>query len=305
MLRMGVGGGLLILVAIIGVFEPRFLSAGNLSNVALQASINIVIAVGMTLVIITAGIDLSVGSIVALTAVVVADIMSKGVPPLAAAGTGLLVGCACGLINGALIVRARMAPFIVTLATLSLFRGLALVYSNGQPVYGVDQQFRSIFAGSLIGIRTPIVIAVATVAAAHFVLRRTRYGLHILAIGGDIDSAHAVGIRTGAHLVAVYVVAGFLSALGAVILVARLGAGEPIAGQGFELTAIAAAAIGGASLAGGRGSIVFGALGALIIATMQAGLTILNVQAFYQFIAVGVVILLAVGIDRGDDHEHL
>lgn len=297
--RGGIAIGLLLLIAVLSILSPIFLTIENLSNVALQSAINTLLAIGMTFVIVTSGIDLSVGSILAVSAVVGADLMTaKGVPIPIAIGVAVLIGAILGGLNGLLIVRGRIAPFIATLGTLSVYRGLALLYTDGRPVYGVPAEFRGAMTGSILGIPTPVILALLVAFVAHAVLRDTRLGEHSLAIGGNEEAARLSGVNVDLSRVSVYVISGTLAALAAMVLVARLGAAEPISGQGYELNAIAAAVMGGASLAGGRGSIVGTVLGALIIASLQAGLTLLNVPAFYQLTAIGAVIILAVLADR-------
>jgi ribose transport system permease protein len=212
----------------------------------------------------------------------------------------LAVGAACGLVNAVLVVFGRIAPFIATLGTLSVFRGAALLYTGGQPILGVPREFRIALAGQSFGIPAPVILAGAVAVVAYVVLRHTRLGEHALALGGNPEAARLSGVNTGLVKGSVYVIAGLLSALAGLVLVARLGAAEPISAQGAELNAIAAAVMGGASLSGGRGSILGTVIGALIIATLTAGLTILNVQAFYQLIAIGTVIILAVLADRAE-----
>jgi ribose transport system permease protein len=296
--RAGIAVGLAILIVVFTLLSPGFLSFGNFTNIALQAAINAIVAIGMTFTIVTAGIDLSVGSTVALTSVIAADLMVTGVPiPIAIVGA-LLVGAACGAINGLFIVKARLAPFIVTLGTLSIYRGAALLYTEGQPVYGVPAAFTAFLSGSFLGLPVPVLLAAAVAVVAHVALRHTRLGEHTLAIGGNEEASRLSGVPVGYTRFMAYVISGGLAALAAVVLVARLGAAEPISGAGYELSAIAAAVMGGASLSGGRGSIIGTVMGALIIATLQVGLTLLNVQAFYQLMAIGIVTILAVMADR-------
>jgi ribose transport system permease protein len=283
-----------------GVFallNHQFLTVANLTAVALQSSINAIIAIGMTLVIISAGIDLSVGSIAGLASVVAATVMATQGLGLGVA-TGLAVGLVAGAINGVLIARVGLAPFIVTLGTLALFRGAALVFTNGQPIYAIPEAFRSIFAGSLGPIPTPVIIAIVCALGVDFVLRRTTFGEHIIAIGGNEEAARLCGVAVARVKALIYVIAGALSALGGFVLVARIGAAEPIGGTGYELDAIAATVIGGTSLFGGVGTIGGTLIGALILGGLRNGLTLMNVQSFWQQVASGLVIILAVLIDK-------
>lgn len=296
----GIALVLILLVATFSVLSPVFFSFSNLTNVALQASINTILAIGLTFVIVTAGIDLSVGSTVALCAVVGGELIAGGTPFPAAIAVALAVGATAGLVNGLLVVVGGIAPFIATLGTLSAYRGLALLYTGGQPVYGLPENFRVAVAGSLFGIPAPVILTAIVAIVAAIVLRQTRLGEHALAIGGNAEAARLAGVNTKLVTATVYVMSGILAGVAAMILIARLGAAEPIAQEGAELTAIAAAVMGGASLAGGRASIIGTVLGALLIATLQSGLTLLNVQAFYQLVAIGVVIIVAVLADRAE-----
>jgi ribose transport system permease protein len=296
----GIAVGLLVLVTVFSILSSTFLTVGNIENIALQASVNAVLAIGMTMVIVTAGIDLSVGSTLAVAGVVAADLMTRGVPTVVAVVGCLAAGLVCGGINGLLIERGRLAPFIVTLGTLSVYRGLALLWTDGQPIFGLSNTFRDAVAGDFLGIPIPVLIAAAVAVVAHMILRHTRFGEYALALGGNREAARLSGINIGAVNVGVYALSGMLAGVAAIILIARLGAAEPIAGTSYELYAIAAAVMGGASLMGGRGSIVGAVLGALVISTLQTGLTILNVQAFWQLVAIGTVVILAVAGDRAE-----
>jgi ribose transport system permease protein len=296
--------GLVLLFAIFSALSSTFLSVGNVENIALQASVNAILAIALSFVIATAGIDLSVGSLLAVTGVIAADLMQQGVPPALAVAICIAAGVAGGTINGLLVEKGRLASFIVTLGTLSIFRGIALLYTDGQPVMGLPDGFRDAIAGDFLGVPIPVLIALGVAIFAHLLLRHTKFGEYTLALGGNREAARLSGINVGAVNIAVYALAGFFAAIASIILIARLGAAEPIAGEGYELYAIAAAVMGGASLMGGRASIVGAVMGALVISTLQAGLTILNVQAFWQLVAIGGVVILAVAFDRAEaKHE--
>jgi ribose transport system permease protein len=295
--RLGILFGFAAVYIVFALLNHQFISVANLTAVALQSSINAIIAIGMTLVIISAGIDLSVGSIAGLASVVAATVMqSNGI--VAGILAGLAVGLIAGAVNGLLIARIGLAPFIVTLGTLTLFRGTALVYTNGQPIYNIPEPFRSVFAGTLGPIPTPVIFAIVVAVVADFVLRRTTFGEHIVAIGGNEEAARLCGVAVGRVKASVYVIAGGLAALGGFVLVARIGAAEPIGGSGYELDAIAATVIGGTSLFGGVGTIGGTLIGALILGGLRNGLTLMNVQSFWQQVASGLVIILAVLIDK-------
>lgn len=289
--------GLIIIFVVFSWLNPVFLTGPNLINILQQSSINACIALGMTLVIISGGIDLSVGPIAALAAVVAASLMVADVPIPLAMMAALGVGTACGLFNGMLIAYAGLQPFIVTLGSLSLFRALALIYTGGNPVFGIPQEFRALTNGELMGIPTPVIIVTVLATACWLVLNKTPLGEYLLAVGGNQEAARIAGVPVARTRISAFVVSGVLASIAALILVGRLGAAEPTLGNLWELDAIAAAAIGGASLMGGKGSIVGTILGAIILGSLRNGLTLLNVQAFYQLLATGLIIIAAMLID--------
>jgi ribose transport system permease protein len=295
---MGTLIGLAVIVAVFASLSDVFLTERNLINILQQSSLNACIAIGMTLVIISGGIDLSVGPTAALTAVVSATALVAGYPILTVLMLALLIGAVCGLINGSLIAYCGLQPFIVTLGTLSLFRALALIYTGGNPILGVPAEFRALFGSTLGILPVPVLIVTAIGAIAWIVLARTPLGEYILAVGGNEEAARVSGVPIARTKIAAYVISGVLAALASLILIARLGAAEPTLGNLWELEAIAAAAIGGASLSGGKGSIIGTILGAVVLGAMRNGLTLLNVQAFYQLLATGIIIILAMLIDR-------
>jgi ribose transport system permease protein len=290
--------GLLLIVGVFVAIAPGFLGERNLINILQQSSINACVALGMTLVIISGGIDLSVGPTAALAAVLSASLMVSGVPPILAVVAGLALGALCGAVNGALVSFGGLQPFIVTLGTLSTYRALALISTGGNPILGIPATFRSIANGNLAGVPASVVIVIVVALLAGILLRKTPFGEYLLAVGGNEEAAHIAGVPIALTKIGAYVLSGVLAALAAIILIGRLGAAEPILGNLWELDAIAAAAIGGASLMGGKGSIIGTLLGAIILGTMRNGLTLLNVQAFYQLLATGLIILLAMLVDR-------
>lgn len=289
-----IGGAALF--AVFSALTSSFYQPANLIDITLQSAINAVIAVGMTLVIITRGIDLSVGSVVGLSSMVASDLMNQNLLLGIAAGLG--VGLACGVLNGVLIAKLKLPDFIVTLGTLSVFRGAALIYTNGQPIYGLPPEFRDAFAGQALGVPTPVLLAVAIAAAAFFLVRVTALGEQIVAVGGNEDAARLSGINIDRVKITVYTLSGVLSSLAGFVLVARIGAAEPIGGTGFELQAIGSAVIGGASLFGGVGNPLGSLIGALTLGGLQNGLTLMNVPSFWQYVASGTVVILAVYVDR-------
>jgi ribose transport system permease protein len=266
--------GLLLILAVFALIAPGFLSERNLMNVLLQSSINACVALGMTLVIISGGIDLSVGPTAALSAVLSAALMVAGVPPAIAIVAGLALGAVCGLVNGALVAFGGLQPFIVTLGTLSTYRALALIFTGGNPILGVPAGFRAVANGYLFGIPASVIVVIVVALIAFILLRKTPFGEYLLAVGGNEEAAHIAGVPIALTKIGAYV------------------------GNLWELDAIAAAAIGGASLMGGKASISGTLLGAIILGAMRNGLTLLNVQAFYQLLATGLIILFAMLIDR-------
>ncbi|MFK3704744.1 ribose transport system permease protein [Raoultella sp. BIGb0138] len=290
--------GLLIIIITFSFLSPVFFTIPNLLNILQQSSINALIALGMTLVIISGGIDLSVGPTAALSAVLGATMMVAGVPvPLAILAT-LGIGAICGVFSGSLVAYAGLQPFIVTLGGLSLFRAIALIYTGGNPVFGIPMEFRSLINSEIFGIPTPIVIVAVIALVLWTVMNKTPLGEYILAVGGNEEAARVAGVPVKRTKVTVFVISGTLASLASLILIGRLGAAEPTIGNLWELDAIAAAAIGGASLMGGKGSVVGTIIGAIILGALRNGLTLLNIQAFYQLLATGLIIIIAMLIDR-------
>ena len=300
-IRFRDAGTLLGLILISVVFAAKsdvFLTGPNLINILQQSSINACIALGMTLVIISGGIDLSVGPVAALSAVLGAAMLVAGVPiPLAIAGA-LATGVACGFVNGALIAWGGLQPFIVTLGGLSLYRALALIYTGGQPIFGLPDEFRALTNGNLMGIPNSVVIVGFLALVAWIILTKTPLGEYFMAVGGNPEAARIAGVPVTLTKLSAYMMSGLMAAVAALVLIGRLGAAEPTLGTLWELDAIAAAAIGGASLMGGRGSIVGTLIGCIILGTLRNGLTLLNVQAFYQLLATGIIIIVAMLIDK-------
>ena len=290
--------GLLIIIITFSFLSPVFFTIPNLLKILQQSSINALIALGMTLVIISGGIDLSVGPTAALSAVLGATMMVAGVPvPLAILAT-LGIGAICGVFSGSLVAYAGLQPFIVTLGGLSLFRAVALIYTGGNPVFGIPTEFRSLINSEIFGIPTPIVIVAVIALVLWTVMNKTPLGEYILAVGGNEEAARVAGVPVKRTKVTVFVISGTLASLASLILIGRLGAAEPTIGNLWELDAIAAAAIGGASLMGGKGSVVGTIIGAIILGALRNGLTLLNIQAFYQLLATGLIIIIAMLIDR-------
>jgi ribose/xylose/arabinose/galactoside ABC-type transport system permease subunit len=295
--QVGTLVGLVLLSGLLSVLSPYFLTVSNLLNVLEQTSINAVIAAGMTFVIISGGIDLSVGSIVAFSGVILASSL-QGSPatPLAIAA-GLAAGAACGLLNGLLITRGRLPPFIATLGMMSVARGAALVFTDGRPVSGFEAGFRSLATARGFGIPAPVLSAALVYLLAQLLLGRTTFGRYVYAIGGNEEATRLSGVAVRFHKTMVYVLCGVTSAIAAVLLTARLNSAQPIAGMMYELDAIAATVIGGTSLLGGSGSLGGTLVGALIMGVLRNGLNLLGVSSFLQQIVIGVVIIVAVLVD--------
>ena len=296
--RFGLIISFLLLCTILALLSDRFLTVNNAVNVLRQSTINGIIAVGMTFVILTAGIDLSVGATLALSTVVTANLLQQEIPVLLAVLIGLALGAALGFVNGLIITKTRVPPFVATLGMMTVARGLALTYTQGRPITGLPDAFRFIGTGSLGPIPMPIVIAGLTFLVGWIVLNRTKMGEYIFAIGNNPVAARYAGIATDGYTTFVYVLAGFLSALAGMILVARLNSAQPTAAIGYEFDAIAAVVVGGTSFAGGEGSLGGTLLGVLVIAVINNGLNLLNVSSFYQPVVTGIVIALALLIYR-------
>jgi ribose transport system permease protein len=289
---------MLLVALLVAATTSNFLDRGNLSNLILQVSIVAIIAIGSTMVIFTGGIDLSPGSMIALMTVVFASsIKLWGVPfPLAILFV-LLIGIGLGLLNGVLTAYVRIPSFIVTLAGLSMFRGVAFMFNNGSPVFQVSPLLEPIFYGTLVGIPLPLFYLIALYAIAFWFLRWTAIGRSIYAVGGNPNAARLSGIDVRRIQLIAFTLAGLTAAMGAILMAARLNSGSPNYGVGLELSAIAAAVIGGASLAGGRGNILNTVIGAMTIVIVQNGLNLNAVPTSAQNVITGAIILLAVGID--------
>lgn len=289
--------GLLLLAFALWVATPHFLTAANLLNVIEQSAIIGVVAVGMTFVILTGGIDLSVGSIVALSGVLFGLAAHAGMSPLLAALIAVSAGVACGVLNGAVITLGTLPPFIATLGMMSVARGVALMLSDGRPISGFPAGFRSIATSRAAGIPLSALIMLATYLVAHFILTRTVVGRYVYAVGGSEEAARLSGVNVRAVKGLAYAISGGLSAVTSLLLIARLDSAQPIAGMAYELDAIAAVVIGGASLLGGSGSVLGTLVGALIMAVLRNGLNLLGISSYVQQVAIGVVIVAAVLVD--------
>ena len=305
--RYGIVISFLALFLILSFLSNNFLSSNNLVNVLRQVSINGVLAVGMTFVILTAGIDLSIGSILALAGAVAASLVTgtDALPTILAVVTGILVGTACGVVNGGLIAYFSVPPFVATLGMLSVARGATLLYSGGRPIPDLSPEFRWLGQGTALGVPLPVILFAIVFAIAYVTLRYSVYGRRVYAVGGTPRSAKTSGINTRGIVFSVYALMGALAGLAGVMLTARTTSALPQAGIGYELDAIAAVVIGGTSLTGGIGRITYTLVGVLIIGMISNGLDLMGVSSYYQQIIKGSIIVLAVLVDRSKDRGEL
>lgn len=294
---LGTVAGLVALCVGLWIATPYFATVDNLRNVVEQSTIVGILAIGMTFVILSGGIDLSIGSVVALAGIALALVLRAGSPVALALLVGLGTGVAAGLANGALVAFGRLPPFIATLGMMSAARGAALLLADGRPISGFPDAFRALATARLAGVPVPVVVMLLLYAAAHLVLTRTVLGRYTYAIGGNEAAAALSGVNVPLHKLAVYAIAGASAAACAMLLVARLNSAQPIAGIGYELDAIAAVVIGGTSLLGGSGTVAGTLVGALIMSVLRNGLNLLGVSSYVQQIAIGAVIVVAVLVD--------
>jgi ribose transport system permease protein len=296
--RFGPLLGLVLLCLVFSSLSPFFLTFNNLINIFRQSAVNALLALGQLLVIITAGIDLSVGSILGLSCVLAAMMIKAGVPAWLTIVAAIGIGVALGMVNGLLLTRLRLPhPFIPTLGMMNVARGLALVISGGYPISELPDNFRFLGAGTIFYIPAPVVLVLVVYTLFHIFLTRTTLGRDVYAIGGNQQAALMSGIAVARRLTMVYALSGGLAALGAIVLAGRMNSGFPLAGMGAELDAIAAVIIGGASFFGGVGSVWGTLIGALIMGVLRNGLNLLNVSAYWQTVVIGTVIVVAVWID--------
>ena len=297
--QLAAAGALIVVFVFLSFASPVFLSADNLFNIGVQTSYTAVIAIGMTLVIITAGIDLSVGSVAALSGVVgVVLMVNAGWPVVLAILGGILAGAICGLVNGLLISVAGLNPFIATLGMLSVARGLVYIPTNAKAVFGAPDSFRLLGQGVIGAIPIPVIVIAVVAIVGYVVLSRTKLGRYAYAMGSNREAARLSGIPIKRYLTVVYVISGALAGFGGMIASSQVASGQPNFGMGLELDAIAAAVIGGASLFGGQGTVVGTLIGAFLIALIRNGSVLLDVNIYYQQVIIGVVIWVAVLWDQ-------
>jgi ribose transport system permease protein len=290
---------LIALCVLIAVLEPRFLSPGNLAGVARQTAVITVMAMGMTMVMVAGGIDLSVGSMIALAGVMGAFAMTGGAPVLAGIAVSVAAGALCGLANGVAVASLKIPPFIVTLGAMGIYRGIVLLATDGRAVVGLPQSFGYLAEGNLLGILpAPLLIVVLIAVTTHFTLNHTRLGRYCYAIGSNTEAARYAGVRVSRYQILFYAILGALTGLAGAIESARLITGQPTSGEGYELRVIASVVIGGGSLSGGQGTVTGTIIGSLIMGVLANGANLLGISSFTQQIAIGAVIVLAVTFDE-------
>jgi ribose transport system permease protein len=290
---------LVALCIVIAAIEPRFLSTGNLASVARQTAVITIIAMGMTMVMVSGGIDLSVGSILALSGVVGAFAMVSGAPVVVGVAAAIATGAVCGFLNGSAVAMLRIPPFIVTLGAMGIYRGIVLLLTDGKAVVGVPTSFGRLAEGNLLGILPiPLLMVLLVAIGTHFLLVNTQPGRYCYAIGSNLEAARYAGVRVSRYQVLFYTVLGALSGLAGSIESARLVTGQPTAGEGYELRVIAAVVIGGGSLSGGQGTVIGTIIGALIMGVLANGANLLGISSFAQQVVIGAVIVLAVTFDE-------
>ena len=289
---------LIALFITLSIASPNFLTATNLSSVVRQTAVINIMALGMTLIIVSGGIDLSVGSILAMGGLLGTMAMEHKMSIPSGMAIGIAVGMLCGLANGAMITSLRINPFIVTLGTMGIYRGLALIISNGLPVHEIPQRFSYLGEGTLLGVPFVLWILLLCAVLMHVILEHTRLGRYAFAIGSNPDAAFYAGVPVAFHTISVYGIAGLLTGLAGMIEASRLMTGQPTGGQGYELQAIAAVVIGGGSLRGGEGSVLGTLIGAFIMGLLSNGSDLLGTNPYWQQVIIGSVIILAVAFDE-------
>ncbi len=289
---------LIALIVALAIASPHFLTNTNLSSVVRQTAVINIMALGMTLIIVSGGIDLSVGAILAMGGLLGTMAMEKGYSIPAGIAVGIVTGCFWGFVNGMLTTRLRINPFIVTLGTLGIVRGLTLIISNGLPVHQIPQSFSFLGEGTVLGVPFVLWVLLACAGAMHVIMEHTRLGRYAFAIGSNPDAAFYAGIPVAFHVTAVYAIGGALTGLAGMIEASRLMTGQPTAGQGYELQAIAAVVIGGGSLRGGEGSVIGTLVGAFIMGLLSNGSDLLGISPYLQQAIIGAVIILAVSVDE-------
>ena len=289
---------LIILSILIQIYNPIFLTFSNIMDVLRNTSYTLVIALGMTFVLIARGLDLSVGSVLAISGLVAALCMTSGIPVVLSCLIGLGVGAVFGCVNAFCIVKLRIPAMIATLGSMYMARGLVLVITKGQPVYPLPESFTSLGQGNILGIPIVVILAIVLSVIAHWVLKNTTYGRKVYAIGGNPETASFAGINVSRITVSVYILCGALAALSGIMTAARMGSGQPSVGDGTEMTVITAVIIGGTSLNGGAGTVLGTAFGALLMNVLSSGMNLVGVSAYWQQFVMGLIIVVAVALDQ-------
>lgn len=294
----------IVLCVVIGLVSDTFFTSSNINNIARQVSINAIISIGMTMVILTGGIDLSVGPVMALSSTFMAGAMIAGVNPVIAVGIGLLTGIVFGTVNGIIISYGKQPAFIVTLAMMEIARGIALLYTGGYPLSGIPDSFGFIGRGKVIGIQTPVLMMIILYIVTFVILNKFVFGRYVYSIGGNEEATRLSGIKVKKYKMMVYIGSGFTAAAAAMILTSRLMSGQPNAGTGFELDSIAAVVLGGTEMTGGRGNILGTLVGVFMLGVLNNGLNLIGVSPYTQRVVKGLIILLAIYISSSRDNKN-
>ncbi len=302
--RLAPYASLLGMALVLSLLSPHFLTLGNIFAIGVQMAVIAIMAIGQMMIIISAGIDLSVGSVLALSGVISTMLITSGVSVGLGILAGTIVGGLCGLANGLMIAYGYIPPFIATLGMMGIARGAALLLTGGVPIFGLPESFNFLGGGRILfGVPVPVVILIVLALVGHFALTRTRFGRYVFAIGSNAEAARLSGINVRGALARIYTYAGLLYGFAGVLMASRLSTGQPTAGTGYELDVIAACVIGGASLSGGEGTVLGAIIGALIMGVLRNGCNLLDISAFWQQIAIGAIIVIAVFSDQYRKHK--
>ena len=290
----GIVAALVIMIIVFALIDPIYLSSNNIVDIVKQSTINGLLGIGITLAIITGGIDLSIGSTFAIVIVSVGKLLVSGVNPFLAFAVGIMLGFSLGIVNGILVAKVKLQPFIATLGTMSIYRGVAYIITGGWPVLDIPENFRQALDGDIFGVIPSSVVLLFVVGIIIWIiLKYTRFGNYIYALGSNEEATKLSGVDVDFNKMMAYAICGVGAALAGMVLLARLGTGEPTAGQGYELNAIAAAAVGGTSLMGGKGTMLGTILGTILLSALRVGLIVVGVDSFWQYIATGIIIVIA------------
>ena len=290
----GIVVALVMMMIVFSLIDPIYLSSDNIVDIVKQSTINGLLGIGITLAIITGGIDLSIGSTFAIVIVSVGKLLVSGVNPVLAFTIGIILGFSLGIVNGILVAKVKLQPFIATLGTMSIYRGVAYIITGGWPVLDIPENFRQALDGDIFGVIPSSVVLLFIVGIIIWIiLKYTRFGNYIYALGSNEEATKLSGVNVDFNKMMAYAFCGMGAALAGMVLLARLGTGEPTAGQGYELNAIAAAAVGGTSLMGGKGTMLGTILGTILLSALRVGLIVVGVDSFWQYIATGIIIVIA------------